>query len=137
MNSRAHVEIDVVDLQSRMERSLDLRPQLLFDLSHISVVLVQGLGRLEKVSVGVDQRRNRLATRYRSPPIVLPLRIQRQVNAYGDLGMSLQELHGFLVPGTGKHHRHREGKAGVDEPLQRAVYAVRSEERRVGKECRS
>src|SRR5439155_1538675 len=56
------------------------------------------------------------AAQYCAAPIASP--------NYGDLGMSLQELHGFLVPGTGKHHRHREGKAGVDEPLQRSVYAV-------------
>src|SRR5947199_209244 len=67
---------------------------------------------------------NGRSARHGSPPIVLPLRIERQVNPDGDLGMSFQDLDGFLVPGTGKHDRHREGKAGVNEPLQRPVDAV-------------
>src|SRR2546426_5959643 len=96
-----------------MARSLDVRAQLFFDLPNVRVVLVQSLGGLEKVSFGIDQCRDGLAARDRSPPIVLPLRIQRQMNAYRDRGMSLQDLHGLLVPGAGKHDRHGEGKSGV------------------------
>src|SRR2546425_2272616 len=128
---RAHVIVDVVDLETGMERSLDLRPQLFFDLPHVRVVLVQGFGRLEEVSVGVDQRRYGLTARDRSPPIILPLRIERQMNPHRDRGMSLQDLHGLLVPRAGKHDRHREGKSGVDESLQGHVDAV-TEARVVG-----
>src|SRR5437899_2415426 len=51
----AHVIVDVVDLEPRPPRPLDLRPQLLFDLSYVGMILVEGFGRLEEVSVGVDQ----------------------------------------------------------------------------------
>src|SRR5438093_424305 len=46
------------------------------------------------------------------------------MNADGDRGMSLQDLHSFLVPGTRKHDRHGNGEAALDESLERHVDAV-------------
>src|SRR2546427_4612223 len=40
---------------------------------------------------------------------VFPFGIQRQMNAHRDLGMPLEDVHGFLVPGAGKHHRDGHG----------------------------
>src|SRR5437867_4082313 len=46
------------------------------------------------------------------------------MNADGDGGMSLQNLHRFLAPGTRKHDRHGDGEAALDESLKRHVDAV-------------
>ena len=121
---RAHVKIDVVDLQARAPRPLDLRAQLLFDFFRIGVVLVQRFGGLEEVSISVDQGRHGCAARHRSPAIVFPFGIQRQMNAHRDVGMPLEDVHGFLVPGAGKHHRDGHGEARVEQSLHAHVDAV-------------
>src|SRR5438093_6879231 len=46
------------------------------------------------------------------------------MNADGDRGISLQNLHGLLVPGARKHHRHGDRQAAVDGSLQRHADAV-------------
>jgi len=82
------------------------------------------LGGLKKIAIRVDERRNGCSTQHRTPTVILPLGIERQVNADSDSGMSLEHLHCLLVPGSGKHHRHRNWKPGLDEFFETHVHAV-------------
>ncbi len=119
-----HVLVDVIDLHAGTQRALDLRPQFLLDFGDWWVVLVQGFGGGKEKAVLIDQRRNGGTARDRTPPVVPPLRIQREMDADGDVGMSLQNLHRFLIPRAHEQHRHRHRHAGRDEFLHRHVDAV-------------
>src|SRR5258706_335205 len=66
----------------------------------------------------------RRSTQHRAPAIILPLRIERQVDAYGDLGISLENINRLLIPRRRKHHGHRYGHSSRDETLERHVHAV-------------
>ena len=119
-----HVVIDVVDLETGLERPLDLRAQLPLDLLEIRAVLVQRGGGLEEVSVRVHERRNSGAAQHRSPAIVLPLRVEGEVNASRHGRMPLEDLDRLLMPRRREHHRDRNGQATRDESLETHVHAV-------------
>jgi len=118
------VIVDVVDPEAALLCALDLRAELLLDLFRISVVLLEGFGRRKEVAVGIDEAGHGGATKHRTPAIVLPLGVEGEVDAHGNVRVPLQHLHRFLIPGRREHHRHRDREAGFDEPLERHVDAV-------------
>jgi hypothetical protein len=120
----AHVVIDVVDPETRPARALDLCAKLALDLLEIGLVLMQRLGGREEISLAVDERRHGSLPEDGPPAVVLPLRVERQVNPDRDRGMTLENLDRLLVPGAGKDDRYRNRKAGPDESLERHVHAV-------------
>src|SRR5436190_15917341 len=107
-----------------MECPLDLGAKLRLDFLEIGVVVLERLRGGEEKTLGVNQCWNRAFSRNRTPSIVLPLRIERQVNANGDFGMSLQDVYALLIPGRGKHHRYGNGQSRCDQSLDRHVHAV-------------
>src|SRR2546423_15677511 len=99
----AHVIIDVVDLQTGVQRSLDLGPQLLLDFTHVGMVLVKCRSALKKIAVRINERWKGSTTKNGTPAIILPLGIEREMNTDRDFRMLLQYLDGLLVPGRRKH----------------------------------
>src|SRR5262249_16389472 len=97
---------------------------LFLDLLRVGMVLMERFGGGEEVSLTINERRHRAPAGDRSPAVVLPLGVEREMNADGDVRMSLDHLYRLLIPGRREHHRYGDGKATFDESLERHVDAV-------------
>src|SRR5687767_2294430 len=122
--SRPHVVIQVIDPEAGAFRPLDLRPQLPLDLTQIRVVSIEVFRRRKEKTVLIHERWDGGAAEHRAPAIILPLGVEREVNAHGNRGMALEQVYRLLIPRSRKHHRHRYRKAGLDEFLEAEIYAV-------------
>jgi hypothetical protein len=81
------VVVEVVDVEPRGEGARDLGPQLTLHLAQVGLFRYRSLTK-GKVAVFVHQRRRRLSPDHRSPPIVSPLGVEREVNSDGRLRCS-------------------------------------------------
>ena len=70
---RSHMEVDVVDLETRMDRALDLRSQLLLDFFWIGVIRRKISGRRKEVPVFINERWHCATTEHWTPSIIPPL----------------------------------------------------------------
>src|SRR3954451_9798645 len=107
-----------------MDRSVDLRPELRLDLLQIRMVLIEGLGGREKIAVRIDERRDGGSAQNWTPAIILPLRIEREMDADGYIRMPLHHVHRLEIPRGRDHHRRRNGDPRRDELFERHVDAV-------------
>ena len=114
---RAHVGVEVADVEAPQDRPLDLGPQLAADLVEVGVV-PQVLDRAREAAVAVEQRRG---LGDRTPAVAVVLGVEREVHA--DV-LAAVAPGGVARPGRRDHEGGAGGQAGAQRLVDAGVRGV-------------
>jgi hypothetical protein len=132
---RPHVRVEVCDRDTHPPGQRDLCPNLALDL--VCRCVQHDVAHLPvQVALPVDESRHLLGAGEWSPPVDVPFRRERQVQAVVDVWMFAQ-IRGIVGhPGTG-HHRaggvdqsvlHRRDRADVHVPMHAEIVCVKDDD---------